>query len=100
MSLKQTSKAASSSSLIGIRLHYRDLQSLFLTKRKELCLCANGTFRMRTGNGARNCGYARMEHLGCAVEHARLDDLACAANFHVLSWHCLGKQEEGEFFGV
>ena len=31
------------------RLHYRGLQSLFLTKRKELWLCANGEFRMRSG---------------------------------------------------
>ena len=36
------------SSLISRRLHYRGLQSLFLTKRKELCLCANGRFRMRS----------------------------------------------------
>ena len=37
------------SSLISKRLHYRGLQSLFLTKRKELWLCANGRFRMRNG---------------------------------------------------
>ena len=37
------------SSLINRRLHYRGLQSLFLTKRKELWLCANGRFRMRSG---------------------------------------------------
>ena len=37
------------SSLISRRLHYRGLQSLFLTKRKELWLCANGRFRMRSG---------------------------------------------------
>ena len=37
------------SSLISRRLHYRGLQSLFLTKRKGLWLCANGTFRMRSG---------------------------------------------------
>ena len=30
------------SSLISRRLHHRGLQSLFLTKRKELWLCANG----------------------------------------------------------
>ena len=35
--------------LISRRLHYRGLQSLFLTKRKGLCLCANGSFRMRSG---------------------------------------------------
>ena len=37
------------SSLISRRLHYRGLQSLFLTKRKELWLCASGRFRMRSG---------------------------------------------------
>ena len=36
------------SSLISRRLLYRGLQSLFLTKRKELWLCANGRFRMRS----------------------------------------------------
>ena len=46
--------------LIIRRLHYRGLQSLFLTKRKELWLCANG----RLGCAvvcARNCGCARTE---------------------------------------
>ena len=37
------------SSLISRRLHYRGLQSLFLTKRKVLWLCASGRFRMRSG---------------------------------------------------
>ena len=38
------------SSLISRRLHYRGLQSLFLTKRKGLWLCASGTrLRMRSG---------------------------------------------------
>ena len=92
------------SSLISRRLHYRGLQSLFLTKRKklwlcasgrcrmrsgmrkELWLCASGRFRMRSGMpkelwlratrrfsmcsewyAARNCGYAQVEDLGCAV---------------------------------
>ena len=36
------------SSLISRRLHYSGLQSLFLTKRKELWLCASGRFRMRS----------------------------------------------------
>ena len=45
------------SSLISRRLHYRGLQSLFLTKRKELWLYASGRFRMRSGG---NCGYALM----------------------------------------
>ena len=34
--------------LISRRLRYRRLQSLFLTKRKELWLCASGRFRMRS----------------------------------------------------
>jgi len=37
------------SSLIGRRLLYRGLQSLFLSKREELWLWANGRFRMRSG---------------------------------------------------
>ena len=37
------------SSLISRRLHYRGLQSLFLTKRKGLWLCANKSLRMRNG---------------------------------------------------
>ena len=40
-----------------------------------------------------------MEDLGCAVENAPLDDLASAADFHVLSGTVLGKQE-GKFFVV
>ena len=55
------------SSLIGKKSHYRGLESLFLAKRKELWLCANETFRMRNGL-ARNFGYARMKHLGCAID--------------------------------
>ena len=55
------------SSLIGKKLHYRGIQSLFLARRKELWLCANEGFRMRNGL-AWNCGYVRMEDLGCAVD--------------------------------
>ena len=43
------------SSLIGKKLDYRGIQSLFLTKRKELWLCTTQRFRMRNGL-ARNCG--------------------------------------------
>ena len=43
------------SSLIGKKLHYRGIQSLFLTKRKQLWLCATQRFGMRNGL-ARNCG--------------------------------------------
>ena len=55
------------SSLIGKKLHYRGIQPLFLARRKELWLCVNEGFRMRNGL-ARNCGYVRMEDLGCAVD--------------------------------
>ena len=44
-------------SVIDRRLLYRGLKSLFLTKREELWLWANGGFRMRSGI-ARDCGYA------------------------------------------
>ena len=53
-------------SLIGKKIHYRGIQSLFLTKRKELWLSTNGRFRMRS-RFARNCGYAGMEDLECTV---------------------------------
>ena len=55
------------SSLIGKKLHYRGIQSLFLAKCKESWLCANERFRMHDGL-ARNCGYVRMEDLGCTVD--------------------------------
>ena len=60
------------SSLIGKKLHHRGIQSLFLTKCKELWLSANGRFRMRS-RLARNCGYAGM------------GDFECAVDYHVLS---------------
>ena len=55
------------SSLISRRLHYRDLQSLFLTKRKELWLCANGRFRMRSGMRKELWLCANRNILVCAV---------------------------------
>ena len=55
------------SSLISRRLQYRDLQSLFLTKRKELWLCANGRFRMRSGMRKKLWLCANGNILGCAV---------------------------------
>ena len=55
------------SSLISRRLHYRGLRSLFLTKRKELCLCANGRFRMRSGMRKELWLCANGNILGCAV---------------------------------
>ena len=56
------------SSLIGKKLHYRGIQSFFLTKRKELWFSANGRFRMRS-RLARNCGYVGMEDLDVAVDY-------------------------------
>ena len=50
----EASERGSSLSL-GKKLHYRGIQSLFLTKRKELLLCATQRFGMRNGL-ARNCG--------------------------------------------
>ena len=55
------------SSLISRGLHYRGLQSLFLTKRKELWLCANGRFRMRSGMRKELWLCANGNILGCAV---------------------------------
>ena len=63
------------SSLISRILHYRGLQSLFLTKRKD-------------------CGYARMEDLGCTVVRAtnygyvRMKDLGCAVICRKELWLC------------
>ena len=57
------------SSLISRRLLYRGLQSLFLTKRKELWLCANGRFRMRSGMRKELWLCANGNILGCAVNH-------------------------------
>ena len=55
------------SSLINRRLHYRGLQSLFLTRRKELWLWANGRFRMRGGMPQGIVVMREWEDLGCAV---------------------------------
>ena len=54
------------SCLIGKKSHYRGIESLF-AKRKELWLCANETFTMRNAL-ARKFGYARKQHLGCAMD--------------------------------
>ena len=43
------------------------LQSLFLTKRKELWLCANGRLRMRSGMPQGIVVMREWEDLGCAV---------------------------------
>ena len=56
-----------SSSLISRILHYRGLQSLFLTKRKKFWLCANGRFRMRSGMRKELWICANGNILGCAV---------------------------------
>ena len=55
------------SSLINRRLHYRGLQSLFLTKRKELWLCASGRFRMRSGMQQGIVVMHEWEGLGCTA---------------------------------
>ena len=55
------------SSLISRRLHYRGLQSLFPTKRKELWLCASGRFSMHRGMPQGIVVMREWEDLGCAV---------------------------------
>ena len=55
------------SSLISRRLHYRCLQSLFLTKRKELWLCASGRFIMHSGIPQEIVVMREWEDLGCAA---------------------------------
>ena len=55
------------SSLIRRRLHYRGLQSPFLTKHKGLWLCASGTFRMRSGMPRGIVVMREWEILGCAA---------------------------------
>ena len=55
------------SSLISKRLHYRGLQSLFLTKRKGLWLCASGRFRMRRGMPQGIVVIREWEDLGCVA---------------------------------
>ena len=65
VSLKRTNKAALLSA--KKKLHYSGIQSLFLARRKKIRLCVNGRLRMRNGL-ARNCGYVRMEDLGCVVD--------------------------------
>ena len=55
------------STLISRRLRYRGLRSLFLTKRKELWLCANGRFRMRSDMRKELWLCANGHILGCAV---------------------------------
>ena len=55
------------SSLISRRLHYRGLQPLFFTKRKELWLYANGRFTIRSGMLQGIVVMCEWEDLGCAV---------------------------------
>ena len=64
VSLKRTVRG---SSLISRRLHYRGLQSLFLTNRKELWLCASERFRMRSGMPQGIVVMREWEDLGCTV---------------------------------
>ena len=55
------------SSLISRRLHYRGLQSLFLTKRKEVWLCARGRFKIHSGMPQGIVVMREWEDLGCAA---------------------------------
>ena len=58
---------ARGSSLISRRLHYRGWQSLLLTKRKGLWLCASGRFRRRSGMPQGIVVMPEWEDLGCAA---------------------------------
>ena len=60
------------SSLISIRLLYKGLQSLFLTKRKQLWLCASGRFRMRSGIPQGIVVIREWEDLGCAANQSQV----------------------------
>ena len=60
------------SSLISRRLHYRGLQSLFLTNRKGLWLCASGRFRMRSGMPQGIVVMCEWEDLGCAANQSHV----------------------------
>ena len=55
------------SSLISRRFQFWGLQSLFLTKRKGLWLCASGIFRMRSGMPQGIVVMREWEDLGCAA---------------------------------
>ena len=55
------------SSLISRILHYRGLQSLFLTKRKELSSCASRRFRMHSGMPQGIVVMRKWKDLGCAA---------------------------------
>ena len=59
-------------SLISRRLHYRGLQSLFLTKRKGLWLCASRRFRMRSGMPQGIVVMREWEDLGCAANQSHV----------------------------
>ena len=74
------------STLICIRLHYRGLQSLFLTKRKELWLCASGRFRMRSGMREELWLCANGNILECAVIWRK--ELCLCANGRMRSGPC------------
>ena len=55
------------SSLISRNLHYRGLQSLCLTERKGLWLCASRRFRMHSGMLQGIVVMREWEDLGCAA---------------------------------
>ena len=79
--------------LISRLLHYGGLQSLFLLNARDC-----GYARMEALGCAvvcvRNCGYARMEALGCAVVcarncgYARMEDLGCVVVCREELWLC------------
>ena len=70
------------SSLISRRLHYEGLQSLFLTKHKELWLCASGRFRMRSGMPQGIVVMREWEDLGCATYQSHVWQKAMKFDLH------------------
>ena len=70
------------SSLISGRLHYRGLQSLFLTKRKELCLCASRRFRMRSGMPQGIVVMREWKDLGCVAYQSHVQQKVMKFDLH------------------
>ena len=70
------------SSLISRRTHYKGLQSLFLTKRKDLWLCANERFRMRSGMPQGIVVMSEWEDLGCAAYQSHVEQKVTKFHLH------------------
>ena len=69
-------------SLISRRLYYRGLQSLFLTKRKELWLCASGRFRVCSCVPQGIVVMREWEDLGCAAYQSHVQQKVMKFDWH------------------